>query len=190
MTDLNNPEQEQLREKTDSVAEKADRAIENDANAAPVYGYPPPPAPTPPPPHAPVYPNANNNPYPGTAPQQPPYGQPQYRPYGQQYSAPQPPPVQPTPPPAYEPYPSGKPPQQPIPYGYEAKSRLIAALLGILLGAIGIHNFYLGNVTRGVIQIVVTILTCGLGGIWGFIEGILIICGHINYDANGYPLVK
>ena len=74
------------------------------------------------------------------------------------------------------------------PVNPEAKSKMAAGLLGIFLGAWGIHNFYLGNTSRGVIQIVVTIVTCGIGGIWGLIEGIMILCGSINTDANGVPL--
>lgn len=68
------------------------------------------------------------------------------------------------------------------------KSKVAAGLLGIFLGGWGIHNFYLGNTKRGVIQIVVSLLTCGIGGIWGFIEGIMILCGSINTDADGNPL--
>ena len=70
----------------------------------------------------------------------------------------------------------------------EQKSKLVAALLGIFLGAWGIHNFYLGDSKKGIIQIVVTIVTCGLGGLWGFIEGIMILAGSIKTDANGVPL--
>ena len=33
--------------------------------------------------------------------------------------------------------------------GVSAKSRLAAALLGIFLGSLGIHNFYLGYTKRG-----------------------------------------
>lgn len=68
------------------------------------------------------------------------------------------------------------------------KSRLIAGLLGIFLGGWGIHNFYLGNSNKGVTQIIVTIITCGVGALWGFIEGILILAGSINTDADGNPL--
>ncbi len=68
------------------------------------------------------------------------------------------------------------------------KSRLLAGILGLLLGGIGVHNFYLGNTTRAVIQIVVSCVTCGVGSIWGFVEGILILCRQINTDANGIPL--
>ena len=69
------------------------------------------------------------------------------------------------------------------------KQKIVAGLLGLLLGAWGIHNFYLGNTSRGIIQIIVTIVTCGMGGLWGIIEGIMILCGSINTDANGNPLV-
>lgn len=68
------------------------------------------------------------------------------------------------------------------------KSKMAAGLLGIFLGAWGIHNFYLGNTSRGVIQLVLTLVTCGVAGIWGFIEGILILCGNINTDAKGNKL--
>ena len=86
--------------------------------------------------------------------------------------------------------------QQPAPGAYQQpqqgmpgqKSKLVAGLLGIFLGAWGIHNFYLGNSKKGIIQIVVSIVTCGVGGIWGLIEGIMILAGSINTDANGVPL--
>ncbi len=71
--------------------------------------------------------------------------------------------------------------------GEQPKHRLVAGLLGIFLGGLGIHNFYIGFTTKGVIQIIVTFITCGIGGIWGFIEGILILCGSINADAKGRP---
>ncbi|MBQ4284702.1 MAG: TM2 domain-containing protein [Lachnospira sp.] len=70
-----------------------------------------------------------------------------------------------------------------------AKSKMAAGLLGIFLGAYGIHNFYLGNTGRGIAQIIVTLVTCGVGSLWGLIEGILILCGSINTDADGNPLV-
>ena len=69
-----------------------------------------------------------------------------------------------------------------------AKSKLVAGLLGIFLGGFGIHRFYLGYTGIGIIQIVVTLITCGAGALWGFIEGILILVGNINTDAQGNPL--
>ncbi|MDD6216564.1 MAG: NINE protein [Roseburia sp.] len=74
-------------------------------------------------------------------------------------------------------------------YGMQPqKSKMAAGLLGIFLGGWGIHNFYLGNTTRGIIQIIVTIVTCGIGAIWGLVEGIMILTGAINTDAKGNPL--
>ena len=104
-------------------------------------------------------------PYPGQQPyQQQPHGQPGYpQHYGQQ------------------------------PYGYpgtEQKSRLVAGLLGILLSGLGIHRFYLGYTAIGILQIVVTVLTFGIGALWGLIEGIMIIVGSSSFraDARGVPL--
>jgi TM2 domain-containing membrane protein YozV len=71
----------------------------------------------------------------------------------------------------------------------QRKSKLAAGLLGVLLGGLGVHRFYLGYVGIGVAQILVTCITCGLGWIWGFIEGILILVGTtITTDADGRPL--
>ncbi|MDO4863734.1 MAG: TM2 domain-containing protein [Ruminococcus sp.] len=70
----------------------------------------------------------------------------------------------------------------------EQKSKMTAGLLGIFLGAFGVHQFYLGNTKRAIIEIVVTLVTCGIGGWWGIIEGIMILMGKINTDANGNPL--
>lgn len=72
----------------------------------------------------------------------------------------------------------------------EQKSKIAAGLLGIFLGSLGIHRFYLGYTGMGIVQIVVTFVTCGIGGIWGFIEGIMILCGDGSFktDAKGVPL--
>ncbi len=69
----------------------------------------------------------------------------------------------------------------------EQKSKLVAGLLGIFIGGLGIHNFYLGYTSKAVIDIVLS-LFCGIGAIWGLIEGIMILTGHIAVDANGVAL--
>ena len=76
-------------------------------------------------------------------------------------------------------------------YGYmEQKSKIVAGLLGILLGGFGIHRFYLGYPGIGVAQIFVSLVTFGFGSLWGFIEGILILVGAQSFrtDARGIPL--
>ena len=67
------------------------------------------------------------------------------------------------------------------------KSKLTAGLLGIFLGGLGIHNFYLGYTGKAIAQIFLS-LCFGIGAIWGLIEGIMILTGAINKDANGIPL--
>ena len=73
-----------------------------------------------------------------------------------------------------------------------AKSKMAAGLLGIFLGGLGIHRFYLGYNTIAVAQLVLGlagILTCGItsiaAAIWGLVEGIMILTGNINQDAQG-----
>ena len=69
----------------------------------------------------------------------------------------------------------------------DSKSKMTAGLLGIFLGGLGIHNFYLGYTGKAIAQIALS-LCFGAGAIWGFIEGILILCGKITKDAKGNPL--
>lgn len=81
-----------------------------------------------------------------------------------------------------------------------AKSKMAAGLLGIFLGAFGVHNFYLGYTTKAIIQLVCTLvgflLSCIVIGvfivlgieIWGLVEGIMILSGKINVDGKGNPL--
>lgn len=58
-----------------------------------------------------------------------------------------------------------------------AEKKIVAGILGILLGGLGIHKFYLGYTKEGVIMLLVSILTCGIGWtvMWviGLIEGII-----------------
>jgi TM2 domain-containing membrane protein YozV len=67
------------------------------------------------------------------------------------------------------------------------KSKLVAGLLQIFLGSLGIGRFYLGYTTIGVLQLVVSLFTCGIGSIWGLIDGIMILIGNVP-DAQGRTL--
>ena len=81
-----------------------------------------------------------------------------------------------------------------------AKSKMAAGLLGIFLGQFGVHNFYLGYTGKAVAQLLLTIFgyilaifivgifMVAAAGIWGLVEGIMILSGSINTDANGIPL--
>lgn len=149
-------------------------------------------------------PTYNPSPYQsqGSGPTQP---QPSYTPYPQQpegpsYSAPpQGYPPQPNPygaqvTPYYSP---GNPyaPQALAPYGidpltgvpYSDKSKLVAGLLQIFLGGLGIGRFYLGNIGMAIAQIVVTFVTFGFGALWPLIDGIVLLAGRPR-DVAGRPL--
>jgi len=69
------------------------------------------------------------------------------------------------------------------------KSKLAAGLLGIFLGGFGAGQFYRGNAGMGVVQIVVTFFTLGLGSLWGLIEGIVVLASQpgspSSLDSNG-----
>lgn len=54
-----------------------------------------------------------------------------------------------------------------------ADKKMVAGICGILLGGFGVHKFILGYTTEGIIQIVITLLTCGAGSIIGIVEGII-----------------
>lgn len=60
--------------------------------------------------------------------------------------------------------------------GPEGKSRGVAALLAIFIGCLGIHYFYLGKNTGGLICIILSVVTCGLWSTITFIQGILMLC--------------
>ncbi|PPJ18999.1 hypothetical protein C5E44_07575 [Nocardia nova] len=142
---------------------------------------------------------------PGTGPGNPggygqsgPYGAGQPGPYGpggysQPYGQPADPYAQPyAPGPGYPPAPYGMDPE--APYGrnmygepFSDKSKLTAGLLQLFVGGLGIGRFYLGYTGIGVAQLLVTLFTCGLGGIWPFIDAILILTGKVR-DPYNRPL--
>ena len=58
-----------------------------------------------------------------------------------------------------------------------ADKKLVAGILAILVGSLGVHKFILGYTTEGVIMLLVTVLTCGIAGVVmsvvGIVEGIM-----------------
>lgn len=150
----------------------------------------------------------NPNPYASQQPAQPFYGQPTYgQPtYGQPtYGQPdytqsaQPPYYQQQAQPRYEQPSYNQPPiyaqqtyyqaaQQQPGYGYVQKSKIVAGLLGLFLGGLGVHNFYLGYTGKAVAQLLLTligwIILIGpiISGIWALIESVLILCS--SYGSN------
>jgi TM2 domain-containing membrane protein YozV len=77
----------------------------------------------------------------------------------------------------------------------EANGKKVAAgICAILLGSIGIHKFILGYTTEGLIMLLVTVLTCGLGGfvtwIIGLVEGITYLTKSDDEFYNTYIVNK
>lgn len=134
----------------------------------------------------------NPNPYASQQPAQPFYGQPTYGQADYTQSA-QPPYYQQQAQPRYEQPSYNQPPiyaqqtyyqaaQQQPGYGYAQKSKIVAGLLGLFLGGLGVHNFYLGYTGKAVAQLLLTligwIILIGpiISGIWALIESVLILC--------------
>ena len=78
-------------------------------------------------------------------------------------------------------------------YANPPKQWIVALLLAFFVGFLGVHNFYLGYNSRGLIQLLLSVIIIGLPitAIWAFIEFIMIIMrsGSYGCDATGQPLV-
>ncbi|WP_232839371.1 TM2 domain-containing protein [Streptomyces triticisoli] len=109
---------------------------------------------------------------------------------------PPPPGAYPPPPGAYQPPPGAYPPPGMMadpnaPYGYDPygrpysdKSKVVAGVLQLTLGGLGIGRFYIGHVGLGLAQL----FTCGGLGIWSLVDGILLLTGNDTTDAQGRVL--
>lgn len=77
-------------------------------------------------------------------------------------------------------------PLTPVATGNPEKSGLVALLLCLFLGGLGIHRFYTGHIITGIIMLILTITVFGafITGIWVLIDLILIVCGKFT-TADG-----
>ncbi len=73
-----------------------------------------------------------------------------------------------------------------------AKSKWLVLILALLLGGLGVHNFYLGYTGKGLTQLLVSVLLswtiiAPIGvAIWALVEGIMAVSGSL-VDATGMP---
>jgi TM2 domain-containing membrane protein YozV len=78
----------------------------------------------------------------------------------------------------------------PSSHAYRASNRIPAGICGILLGGLGVHKFVLGYTGAGLIMLLVTVLTCGIGWwvmhVIGLIEGIIYLCKSDEEFARVY----
>lgn len=55
------------------------------------------------------------------------------------------------------------------------KSKIVAGILALFLGAIGLQYFYIGKNTAGILCIIISLVTCGLWQVVTFVQGILML---------------
>lgn len=71
-----------------------------------------------------------------------------------------------------------------------AEKKILAGVLGIILGGFGVHKFVLGYTLEGIIMLVITVATCGWGGlvigVIGLIEGIIYLTKTDEEFVNTY----
>lgn len=80
--------------------------------------------------------------------------------------------------------PFGREPATGLPYS--DKSKVAAGVLQVVL-PFGVGRFYTGHTGIAVAQLLVTLVTFGLGAIWSFIDGIVLLAGRPT-DPHGRPL--
>lgn len=70
--------------------------------------------------------------------------------------------------------------------------KVVAIILGILFGSLGFHRFYTRHYGIGAVQLMITLISCGLltfvTVIWSLIECVLIFTGSYK-DAYGRDLI-
>lgn len=116
---------------------------------------------------------------------QPMYGAPQQNYYDPNQQAPY-----------YNPVMAKPEPSTDYPEDYKPKKKYVAVILGATLGALGIHNFYLGNNSKATAQLLIALigsLFFGLGlvaaEVWALVETVQILTDKIDADANNFKIM-
>ena len=66
------------------------------------------------------------------------------------------------------------------------RSKEATGLLGLFFGSLGVHDFYVGKVTQGVIKLVLTFTVLGyfVSAVWRFVDVICILTGSYRDNWN------
>ena len=76
-----------------------------------------------------------------------------------------------------------------IDLSWPVKSKITAGVLGILLGGLGVHKFYMGKIGMGIIYLV--FCWTWIPGIVGFIEGIMYLCSSDeNFQLKNHVRIQ
>ncbi len=62
--------------------------------------------------------------------------------------------------------------------------------MGVVLGGIGIHRFVLDDAKGGILRILITVVTCGIGNLIGLIEGIIYLTKSDEEFIQTYQIDK
>jgi TM2 domain-containing membrane protein YozV len=72
----------------------------------------------------------------------------------------------------------------------QENKKVLAGIMGILFGGFGVHKFILGYNQEGIIQLIVSMVTCGIFSLVGFIEGIIYLTKSDEEFYNTYQANK
>jgi TM2 domain-containing membrane protein YozV len=68
--------------------------------------------------------------------------------------------------------------------------RVLAGVMGLLVGGLGIHRFVLGDTQGGLLRILISFITCGIGSLIGFVEGIIYLTKSDEEFVRVYQVEK
>ncbi|MDX8552563.1 TM2 domain-containing protein [Tenacibaculum sp. 1B UA] len=72
----------------------------------------------------------------------------------------------------------------------QESKRVLAGVLGLIFGYLGVHKFVLGYTKEGIIQLIATFVTCGFASIIPFIEGIMYLTKSDEEFVETYQVNK
>jgi len=72
----------------------------------------------------------------------------------------------------------------------QENKKVLAGVLALIFGYLGVHKFILGYTKEGLIQLGLTVVSCGLAGIIPFVEGIIYLTKSDEEFYNTYQVGK